>query len=124
MNIEPENRYKEDLEHWSPEDDPELNVIREGNLEFRDLKVKYRKDLPDVIRGVTCSIKAGEKIGVVGRTGAGKTTLINTLLGVTQISAGNILIDGADIEAYPLKALRQSITMIDQDPTLINASFR
>ena len=45
--------------------------------------VRYRKDLPDVIKGVSCNIKGGEKIGIVGRTGAGKTTIINTLLGVT-----------------------------------------
>ena len=47
------------------------------------LKARYRKDLPDVIKCVSCDIKKGEKIGIVGRTGAGKTTIINTLLGIT-----------------------------------------
>jgi ABC-type multidrug transport system fused ATPase/permease subunit len=78
------------------------------------LHVRYRKDLPDVIKGVSCKIKAGEKVGIVGRTGAGKTTIINTLLGVSEISEGRILIDGSSIEDYPLKDLRHSITMIDQ----------
>jgi len=70
--------------------------------------------LPDVIKGVTCVIKPGSKIGIVGRTGAGKTTIINTLLRITQISAGNIKIDEKSISEYSLKELRFSITMIDQ----------
>ena len=71
-------------------------------------------DLPDVIKGITCKIQAGEKIGIVGRTGAGKTTIINALLGIAEISDGNILIDGTSIESYSLRDLRYSITMIDQ----------
>ena len=58
-------------------------VIPRGEIKFDRVKVRYRKDLPDVIRKIDCEIKAGEKIGIVGRTGAGKTTIINTLLGVT-----------------------------------------
>lgn len=80
--------------------------------------------MPDVIRGITCKIQAGEKIGIVGRTGAGKTTIINTLLGITEINSGKILIDGQAIENYSLKDLRYSITMIDQEPTLIKSTFR
>ena len=91
---------------------------------MENLKVRYRKDLPDVIKGINCKIAAGEKIGIVGRTGAGKTTIINTLLGITEISAGKIIIDGESIEDLPLKSLRQSVTMIDQDPTLIKSTFR
>ena len=77
-----------------------------------------------MIKGINCSIKAGEKIGIVGRTGAGKTTIINTLLGVTEISAGELLIDGTSILELDLKSLRQSLTMIDQEPTLIKSTFR
>jgi ABC-type multidrug transport system fused ATPase/permease subunit len=60
----------------------------------------------------------------VGRTGAGKTTIINTLLGVTHISEGQILLDNQSIVDLPLKELRQSVTMIDQEPTLIKSTFR
>lgn len=77
-----------------------------------------------MIKGINCSIKPGEKIGIVGRTGAGKTTIINTLLGVTEISAGELLIDGTSILELDLKSLRQSLTMIDQEPTLIKSTFR
>ena len=68
-------------------------MIEKGELEFVDLSVRYRKDLPDVLKEINCRIAAGEKIGIVGRTGAGKTTIINTLLGTTEISSGNIFID-------------------------------
>ena len=80
--------------------------------------------MPNVIKGVNCTIRGGEKIGIVGRTGAGKTTIINTLLGVTEVSGGNISIDGQAFEEIPLKSLRQCITMIDQDPTLIKSTFK
>jgi ABC-type multidrug transport system fused ATPase/permease subunit len=99
-------------------------VIPNGAIDFRQLKVRYRKDLPDVITEITCKIEPGEKIGIVGRTGAGKTTIINTLLGVTEISGGSVVIDGKSILDYSLKNLRYSITMIDQEPTLIKSTFR
>lgn len=69
-------------------------------------------------------IKKGEKIGIVGRTGAGKSTIVNCLLRFLDCSEGQILIDGKDIKSYFLKDLRHNITMIDQEPTLINGSFR
>lgn len=86
--------------------------------------MKYRQDLPNVIKELSCTINAGEKIGIVGRTGAGKTTIINTLLRLTEISSGEVLIDGQSIINLPLKDMRHDITMIDQEPTLIKSTFR
>jgi len=88
------------------------------------MSARYRDDLPDVLKGMNVSIKAGEKIGIVGRTGAGKSTIINTLLGITQVSKGALLVDGVRIEDYLIKNLRYGITMIDQEPTLIKSTFR
>jgi ABC-type multidrug transport system fused ATPase/permease subunit len=70
--------------------------------------------LPLVLKGVNFHIRQGEKIGIVGRTGAGKSTIINCLLCVLECSDGNILIDGKNIKDYFLKDLRSNITMIDQ----------
>jgi ABC-type multidrug transport system fused ATPase/permease subunit len=81
-------------------------------------------DLPDVLMGLSCKISPGEKVGIVGRTGAGKTTIINSLLRITDISKGDIFIDGNSILSYSLKDIRNSITMIDQSPTLIKSTFR
>jgi ATP-binding cassette subfamily B multidrug efflux pump len=64
--------------------------------------------------GLSCKISQGEKVGIVGRTGAGKTTVINSLLRITDISKGDIFIDGNSILSYSLKDMRNSITMIDQ----------
>ncbi len=77
-----------------------------------------------MLKGLNLKIKAGEKIGIVGRTGAGKTTIINTLLRITEISNGNLLIDGTRIQDYLIKNLRYGITMIDQEPTLIKSTFK
>jgi ABC-type multidrug transport system fused ATPase/permease subunit len=77
-----------------------------------------------VLKGINCIIKKGEKIGIVGRTGAGKTTIINTLLRVTEIVEGDVLVDGQSIMSLPLKDLRNDITMIDQEPTLIKSTFQ
>lgn len=81
---------------------------------MRGVSARYRVDLPDVLKEMTLKIRAGEKIGIVGRTGAGKTTIINTLLRITDISSGDLLIDGTPISSYSLKNLRYCITMIDQ----------
>jgi len=63
-------------------------------------------------------------VGIVGRTGAGKTTIINTILRITEITEGAMLIDGRNILDIALKDLRNGITMIDQEPTLIKSTFR
>ena len=122
--IKPEKDYQNYCEEWCPEEEGVEQTIKQGSIEFQGLSARYRTDLPDVLKKVNCTIRPGEKIGIVGRTGAGKTTLINALLRITQISGGNIAIDGKPIREYPLKELRHSITMIDQDPTLIKATFR
>lgn len=88
MKIEPEAPYQEYCNNWNSKEEGCREVIQRGDIEFNNLFARYRMDLPDALRGVTCRIKAGEKVGIVGRTGAGKTTIINTLLRITEISEG------------------------------------
>ncbi|KAM7294807.1 hypothetical protein ISCGN_024312 [Ixodes scapularis] len=97
----------------------------DGRLEFRDYATSYRpKILPDVLKGVTFVVEPQEKVGVVGRTGAGKSSLVLALLRVLKSSRGSIRIDGVDINTVPLRRLRNAVTVIPQDPSLVRGSLR
>ncbi|XP_077545466.1 ATP-binding cassette sub-family C member 2-like [Haemaphysalis longicornis] len=97
----------------------------EGRVEFKGYSASYRPGvLPNVLNGVTFSVKPMEKIGVVGRTGAGKSSLVLALLRMLRPSEGLILIDGVDIANVPLRVLRRSLTVIPQDPSLVRGTLR
>jgi ABC-type multidrug transport system fused ATPase/permease subunit len=91
---------------------------RHGAIEFRDLSVRYRADLPLAIRNISLAVAAGQKIGVVGRTGSGKSTLISVLFRLVEIAEGCVFIDGRDIRKMGLDDLRRHITIIPQVPTM------
>ncbi|MFP5384782.1 MAG: ATP-binding cassette domain-containing protein [Bacteriovoracia bacterium] len=95
-----------------------------GNIEFEDVFARYAPHLPNVLKGATFSIPAGSKVGVVGRTGAGKSTLFSLLHRFIDTSEGSIKIDGKEISQYPLPALRESIGTIPQSPILFAGTIR
>ncbi|KAF3778702.1 ABC transporter C family member 8 [Nymphaea thermarum] len=95
-----------------------------GKIELRDLKIRYRPNAPLVLKGITCSLEAGHRIGVVGRTGSGKTTLISALLRLVEPVGGRILIDGLDICSMGLWDLRSKLSIIPQEPTLFRGTVR
>jgi len=95
-----------------------------GCIEIRDLVIKYRDDLDPVLRGISCSIKAGEKIGVVGRTGAGKSTLTNALFRLIEPTSGSIFIDNIDISQIGLDVLRSRLSIVPQNPVLFSGTIR
>lgn len=95
-----------------------------GGIVFNDVKMKYRSDFDLVLKGVNLSISPGERVGVVGRTGSGKSSLFRALLRLTDLDAGSIEIDGLDISAIGFKALRSSISIIPQDPYLFSGEIR
>ena len=103
---------------------PKVHWPIEGQVEFRDVKLSYRSDGPLVLKGVSFKVNAGEKIGVVGRTGAGKSTLMLALSRIVEISGGTIEIDGENIAKIPLKILRQKVTVIPQDASLFAGTLR
>ncbi|KAJ7459957.1 hypothetical protein FB451DRAFT_1272196 [Mycena latifolia] len=93
-------------------------------IEVEDVVVKYAPELPPVLRGVSFSLKAGERVGLVGRTGSGKSTLATTLLRFVDPSSGRIIIDGIDISKIGLHDLRSRITFISQDVALFSGTLR
>ena len=95
-----------------------------GAIQVRDLVVRYAPDLPPVLNHLTFDVSPGEKIGVVGRTGAGKSTLSLALLRYVEPSGGSITIDGLDVCDMGLEDLRQRITIIPQDPWLFKGTVR
>ncbi|XP_071525767.1 ATP-binding cassette sub-family C member 5-like isoform X3 [Panulirus ornatus] len=107
-----------------PSTEPPPGWPFKGSVELKDVKLRYRPGLPLVLHGISASIKEGEKIGIVGRTGAGKSSLISTLLRMAELDSGSVIIDGLDISTIGLHTLRSSISVIPQDPVLFQGSIR
>ncbi|EDM07278.1 ATP-binding cassette, sub-family C (CFTR/MRP), member 6, isoform CRA_c [Rattus norvegicus] len=95
-----------------------------GQIEFRDFGLRHRPELPMAVQGVSLKIHAGEKVGIVGRTGAGKSSLTWGLLRLQEATEGGIWIDGVPITDMGLHTLRSRITIIPQDPVLFPGSLR
>ena len=95
-----------------------------GQVHVKNLSIRYADDQPLVLKNLTFSTKAGEKIGVVGRTGAGKSTLSLAFFRIIPHATGGIDIDGMDIGQMGLHDLRTRLTIIPQDPVLFTGSIR
>ncbi|XP_075667040.1 ABC transporter C family member 8-like isoform X2 [Castanea sativa] len=95
-----------------------------GRIELQALKIRYRPNSPLVLKDITCTFKEGARVGVVGRTGSGKTTLISALFRLVEPASGKILVDGLDICSIGLKDLRMKLSIIPQEPTLFKGSVR
>uniref|UniRef100_A0A2N9GFL3 ABC-type xenobiotic transporter n=1 Tax=Fagus sylvatica TaxID=28930 RepID=A0A2N9GFL3_FAGSY len=95
-----------------------------GRIELQALKIRYRPNAPLVLKDINCIFKEGTRVGVVGRTGSGKTTLISALFRLVEPASGKILVDGLDICSIGLKDLRMRLSIIPQEPTLFRGSVR
>ncbi|XP_028942698.1 canalicular multispecific organic anion transporter 1 isoform X2 [Antrostomus carolinensis] len=109
---------------WVTEKRPPRGWPSKGEIQFVDYKVRYRPELELVLQGITCNIGSTEKVGVVGRTGAGKSSLTNCLFRVLEAAGGKIIIDEVDIATIGLHDLRQNLTIIPQDPVLFTGTLR
>ncbi|KAF8066646.1 multidrug resistance-associated ABC transporter [Lyophyllum atratum] len=104
--------------------DPPMSWPTEGKISFDDVKLAYREGLPLVLKGVTFDVKPGEKVGIVGRTGAGKSSLLQALFRTVELQDGKIEIDGQNIRNVGLDVLRGRLALVPQDSTLFLGTLR
>ncbi|NXC80564.1 MRP7 protein, partial [Cercotrichas coryphoeus] len=96
----------------------------EGLVEFQQVVLAYRAGLPNALDGVSFTVYPGEKLGIVGRTGSGKSTLFLALFRMVEMKSGRILLDGVDSQRVGLEELRSRLAIIPQDPFLFSGSIR
>lgn len=95
-----------------------------GSIHFKDVSLRYRPNTPVVLKGVEFEVEGGEKVGVVGRTGSGKSSLVQAFFRIVELQRGAIFIDGVDIAAVGLAKLRSAMTLIPQDPLLFKGTMQ
>ncbi|RCV37022.1 hypothetical protein SETIT_8G028800v2 [Setaria italica] len=103
---------------------PNCQWPTKGEIELRNLHVRYAPQLPFVLKGLTCTLPGGKKTGIVGRTGGGKSTLIQALFRIVEPCIGQVLIDGIDICTIGLHDLRTRLSIIPQDPVMFEGTLR
>ncbi|XP_063809426.1 ATP-binding cassette sub-family C member 5-like isoform X1 [Pseudophryne corroboree] len=127
-SVERINYYIENLESEAPfsipEKSPKDEWPQDGRITFENVEMRYRDNLPLVLKNISFSIKPQEKIGIVGRTGSGKSSLAMTLFRLVELSGGSIIIDNVCINEIGLEDLRKKLSIIPQEPVLFAGSIR
>ncbi|XP_075643519.1 putative ABC transporter C family member 15 isoform X4 [Castanea sativa] len=103
---------------------PPNNWPEVGTICFKNLQVRYAEHLPSVLKNITCTFPGRKKVGVVGRTGSGKSTLIQAIFRVVEPRGGSIIIDDVDICKIGLHDLRSRLSIIPQDPAMFEGTVR
>lgn len=120
-------KLQEALEHLSPDENVNDNAPRmpfEDQIEFRNVAFRYRNSEDDVLHNVSFTLRKGSITALVGRSGAGKTTIADLLLGFLQPTEGKVLIDGEELTKENLPGWRQGLGYVPQEPLILNASVR
>ncbi|KAG1838637.1 P-loop containing nucleoside triphosphate hydrolase protein [Suillus subalutaceus] len=128
VSVERIVHYAKDLEHEAPYEIPEDKPASEwptaGEVEFREYSARYRPGLDLVLKDISMTIKPREKIGICGRTGAGKSSLLLALFRIIEPASGTIFIDKVDITKLGLHDLRSAISIVPQSPDLFEGTLR
>ncbi|XP_008565012.1 PREDICTED: multidrug resistance-associated protein 7 isoform X2 [Galeopterus variegatus] len=129
VSVERLEEYSCDLPQ-EPQDRPlqthQLGIgwLSQGSVEFQDVVLVYRPGLPNALDGVTFRVQPGEKLGIVGRTGSGKSSLLLVLFRLLEPSSGRVLLDGVDTSQLELAQLRSQLAIIPQEPFLFSGTVR
>ncbi|KAF8332585.1 P-loop containing nucleoside triphosphate hydrolase protein [Cantharellus anzutake] len=118
------NELEQEAPHFIEATKPLPEWPSRGEIKFKDVVMSYRPGLPPVLKGLSLNVKEGEHVGIVGRTGAGKSTIMATLYRLVELTSGTITIDDVDISTLGLSELRSKIAIIPQDPTLFSGTLR
>ena len=118
------NTLEQEAPHKVTGTQPPASWPADGAIKFDNVRMRYREELPDVLKGLSIDVKANEKVGVVGRTGAGKSSIMVSLFRMCELSGGSITIDGVDISKIGLNDLRSGMSIIPQDPLLFSGTLR
>lgn len=117
-----------DLDSEAPYEIPELapppSWPQQGAIKFDNVSLAYRPGLPLVLKNINADIKSQEKIGICGRTGAGKSSIMTALYRISELDKGRIIIDGVDVNQIGLRDLRSNLSIIPQDPILFKGPIR
>ncbi|KAI6657774.1 Multidrug resistance-associated protein 4-like [Oopsacas minuta] len=116
------NLYQED--RAAPHFPAQSSPVSIGCIEFKNIFFKYANHLPYTLRDISLVVHPGEKIGIIGRTGAGKSSLLNSLLLTNSLSSGSIIIDNVDISSLDISVHRKRLSIIPQDPFLFSGTLR
>ncbi|CDF88753.1 ZYBA0S03-01178g1_1 [Zygosaccharomyces bailii CLIB 213] len=114
----------QEADYRRPEMAPPEEWPSKGEIKFEDVSFSYRPGLPPVLKELNLDIRSGEKIGICGRTGAGKSTIMSALYRINELNHGRILIDNINIADLGLYELRSKLAIIPQDPVLFKGTIR
>ncbi|KAK7678757.1 hypothetical protein QCA50_018192 [Cerrena zonata] len=114
----------QEAQYEIPEQKPPQEWPAAGFIQVKDLSIRYRPNLPLVLKNLNFNIYPGEKVGICGRTGAGKSSIMTALYRLNELETGSIRIDGLDISQMGLYDLRSRLSIIPQDPVLFQGSIR
>ncbi|XP_028444687.1 multidrug resistance-associated protein 5 isoform X2 [Perca flavescens] len=128
-SVERINHYIKSLESEAPRQSPEADAPapswpQQGNITFQDVEMRYRDDLPLVLKNLSFTILPEESIGIVGRTGSGKSSLGVAMFRLVELTGGSIIIDGTNIAKIGLDDLRSKLAIIPQEPVLFIGTVR
>ncbi|KAJ9119462.1 hypothetical protein QFC24_005695 [Naganishia onofrii] len=122
--LEYANHLEQEAAHDIAETKPPASWPQTGRIKFENVVMSYRPGLPPALKNLSLDVGTNEKVGIVGRTGAGKSTILTTLYRLVEVTSGRITIDDIDISKIGLNDLRTGLSILPQEPLLFSGTIR